>query len=72
VDKRSRKTKEVRQVLVRYSGTEFGRLVRDRGLRDEVRRIRAVHGDKTLIFLLEDLKSLFARETRRNKGARTQ
>jgi hypothetical protein len=68
--RRARRRREVGQVLVRYSGAEFGRLVRDRGLRDEVRKIRAVHGDKVLTIVIEGLHSFLAQETRRTNRAR--
>lgn len=68
--RRVRRRREVGQVLVRYSGAEFGRLVRDRGLRDEVRKIRAVHGDKVLTIVIEGLHSFLAQETRRTNRAR--
>mgnify|MGYP001039541985 CR=1 FL=1 len=69
---RRARRREGGQVLVRYSGAEFGRLVRDRGLRDEVRKIRAVHGDKVLTIVIEGLHSFLAQEKRRaRKGNRT-
>ena len=68
--RRARRRLEVGQVLVRYSGAEFGRLVRDRGLRDEVRKIRAVHGDEVLTIVIEGLHSFLAQETRRTNRAR--